>query len=156
MLWVFRLGPRVIVHLRCPLKKTRKLFALAEQESPKFQKPDFVHFETGVSLHAPAQVRAPPRSHMMPASRIPQKSNQLPHSFPFEKCAEPAFNLRCWAVLAEHPLIRQSPHSLHCPAPPRPAEMLNPYSMKSPETRCFPARQTILRADRPSNWRTAW
>ena len=40
----------------------------ATHEFPELQKSDFVHFETGIRFHAPAQIRAAPGSQVMPTA----------------------------------------------------------------------------------------
>jgi len=67
-LWVLGFRPGVVLHLRCPLEKASELFPFSEQKAPELQKSDFVHFETGIRFHAPAQIRAAPGSQVMPTA----------------------------------------------------------------------------------------
>src|SRR5438067_1353355 len=76
---VFRLGPRVAIHLRRPLQEALQVGALAPHESPKFQEADLAHLEAAVGLDAPLQIRTAPGSEAVAASGAPEKAQDVFH-----------------------------------------------------------------------------
>ncbi|HEY6969889.1 MAG TPA: hypothetical protein VJA94_11835 [Candidatus Angelobacter sp.] len=76
ILW---LGASVVLHLGRPLEEALQLSALAEHESPKFNKAYLVHPETCVSFHAPAQIGTAPGHQMVPSCGIPEKTQDSTH-----------------------------------------------------------------------------
>lgn len=69
----------VPLHLRRPLEESPQISALAPGKFPELQKTDLLHLYSAVGLDSPKQVPAAPRSQVMTASSIPQKSHDINH-----------------------------------------------------------------------------
>jgi len=66
-------------HLARPLQKPPQMDPLAPYEFPKLQKPDLCHLYAGISLDAPQEIGAPPRSQAMVFGRVPEKAECIAH-----------------------------------------------------------------------------
>lgn len=76
-----RLDASVLSHFAGPAEKAQNLQPFAPGEAPEFDKADAVHPDPRIGFQTPAQVRAPPRRQMMAASCVPEKSQDVPHSY---------------------------------------------------------------------------
>jgi hypothetical protein len=76
---VLRFYASVFSHLARPSEKTQNLHALAPGKTAEFDKADPVHPDSRVGFQTPAQIGAPPWRQVMAASRVPQKSQNVPH-----------------------------------------------------------------------------
>lgn len=79
VLRVFRLYPRVVLHLASPLQKTQDLVSFPPHEAAELGKADALHLNAGVGLDAPAEVGTPPRRQAVPARGTPKKAQDVAH-----------------------------------------------------------------------------
>ena len=75
----FCFGMDVAIHFICPFEEAPEIRAFGPKKFPEFEEADLGHFDPGVGLNAPEKIGATPGGETVPACRVPEKAQHLPH-----------------------------------------------------------------------------
>ena len=62
------------------MEKPSQLILLVPHERNELEKADFMHFDAGIGLQPPTQVRTPPRGQVVAACGIPEEPEDIAHN----------------------------------------------------------------------------
>ncbi len=77
---IFRLHPGETFHICGPVQEPNEFALFSPQESKELEEANLMHFDAGIGLNSPTQVRTPPGGQMMAAGCIPKEPEDVPHT----------------------------------------------------------------------------